>query len=73
MYGPAFLMATLSLVPAGQPKPEAPPPAVKKTFDDYLKAVTAKDVDAMAALAGVPWLDRDRKVVRERDGPAQGS
>jgi hypothetical protein len=36
--------------------------------DRYLKAVAGKDLRGMAALAGVPWLDRDRSVIRDRDG-----
>jgi hypothetical protein len=68
MHPTFLLLATLSYVPADEPKPEAPPPLVKKALDGYLKAATAKDLDAMTALAGVPWLDRDRKVIRDRDG-----
>jgi hypothetical protein len=47
-------------------KPEAPSVPVKEVLDKYLKAVAAKDLKAMSALADVPWLDRDRQVVRER-------
>jgi hypothetical protein len=68
MQATTLLMATLLSVPADELKPEAPPPNVKKALDEYLKAVAAKDLDAMAALAAVPWLDRDRKVIRDRDG-----
>jgi hypothetical protein len=48
------------------PKSEAPPVPVKEVLDKYLKAVAAKDLKAMSALADVPWLDRDRQVVREQ-------
>jgi hypothetical protein len=48
------------------PKPEAPPAPVKEVLDKYLKALAAKDLKAMTALADVPWLDRDRQVVRNR-------
>jgi len=36
--------------------------------DRYLKALAGKDVRAMTLLAGVPWLDCDRTVIRDRDG-----
>jgi hypothetical protein len=49
-----------------EPKPEAPPAPVKEVLDVYLKAVAAKDLKAMTALADIPWLDRDRQVVRDR-------
>jgi hypothetical protein len=49
-------------------KPEAPPAPVKAVLDRYLKAIAAKDLKAMAALADVPWLDRDRQVVGDRTG-----
>jgi hypothetical protein len=62
---PAILSALL-LTAAADPKPE-PPAAVKEVLDKYLKAADAKDVKAMTALAGAPWLDLDRKVVGERD------
>jgi hypothetical protein len=51
---------------ADDPKPEAPPAPVKTVLDKYLKAIAAKNVKAMTALADVPWLDRDRQVVRDR-------
>jgi hypothetical protein len=47
------------------PKPEPPPAAVKQLLDQYLKAAAEKDVPGMTALAGVPWLDRDRMLVRD--------
>jgi hypothetical protein len=62
------LIVALLLTPAEDPKPEAPPALVKEVLDKYLKAVTAKDLKAMTALADVPWLDRDRQVVRDRAG-----
>lgn len=49
-----------------EPKPGTPPAPVKEVLDGYLMAADAKDVKAMTALAAVPWLDRDRKVVREQ-------
>jgi hypothetical protein len=49
-------------------KPEALPAPVKAVLDKYLKAIAAKDLKAMTALADVPWLDRDRQVVRNRAG-----
>jgi hypothetical protein len=49
-----------------EPMPEPLPAPVKEALDKYLSAVAAKDIKAMNALAAVPWLDRDRKVVRER-------
>jgi hypothetical protein len=57
-----------ALLLAAQLKPEAAPAAVKETLDKYLKAVEAKDLDAMAALADVPWLDRGGQFVRDRAG-----
>jgi hypothetical protein len=39
---------------------------VKEVLDKYLSAIAAKDLKAMIALADVPWLDRDRQVVRDR-------
>jgi hypothetical protein len=54
------------LAAADEPKSETPPAPVKEVLDKYLKAAAAKDVVAMTALAGVPWLDRDRKLVRDR-------
>jgi hypothetical protein len=39
---------------------------VKEVLDKYLKAVAAKDLEAMTAVAALPWLDRDRQVVRDR-------
>jgi hypothetical protein len=41
---------------------------VKEVLDKYLKAVAARDLEAMTAVAAVPWLDRDRQVVRDRAG-----
>jgi hypothetical protein len=41
---------------------------VKEVLDKYLKAVAANDLKAMTAVADVPWLDRDRQVVRDRKG-----
>lgn len=67
----AVLLLALLLVPANDPKPEAPPAAVKEAFDAYLKAIEAKDIKAMNALAGTPWLDRDRKLIGARDGLGQ--
>jgi hypothetical protein len=61
-------MTALLLAPGADPKPEALPPAVKEVLDKYLTALAAKDLDAMAKLADVPWLDRDRKLVRDRAG-----
>jgi hypothetical protein len=49
-----------------EPKPETPPAPVKEVFDQYLKALTAKDLKATTVLADVPWLDRDRELVRDR-------
>jgi hypothetical protein len=67
MHATTLLIATLSFVPSDEPKVEESPPVVKKALDGYLKAVAAKDLDAMAALSGVPWLDRDSKVIRDPD------
>ena len=64
----ALLLSTLLLGAQPGPKAEAPPPAVKETLDKYLKAAESKDIKSMVALAGTPWLDRDRKVVTDRDG-----
>src|SRR5262249_15397678 len=62
------LITALLFAPADDPKPEPPPAPVKEVLDAYLKAVAAKDLGGMAARADVPWLDRDRKVVRDRAG-----
>jgi hypothetical protein len=62
------LVGLLLFAPDDDPKPETPPAPVKEVLDKYLKAVTAKDLKAMAALAEVPWLDRDRQVLRDRTG-----
>jgi hypothetical protein len=59
-------MAALLLTGDDEPKPEPPPAIVKEVLDKYLKAITAKDLKAMTALADVPWLDRDRRVIRDR-------
>ena len=67
MCSPVPLIVAL-LLAADEPKPENPPAAVQKALDGYLKAVAARDLDAMAERAGVPWLDRDRQVVRKRAG-----
>jgi hypothetical protein len=40
-------------------------------MDQYLKAVEAKDLNSMTALAGTPWFDRDRKVVSDRNALAK--
>jgi hypothetical protein len=64
----ATLLSALLLASAAEPKPETPPEAVKETLDKYLKAAEARDVKSMTALAGTPWLDRDRKVVTDCDG-----
>jgi hypothetical protein len=50
------------------PKPEAPPAPVKAVLDRYLKALAGEDQKAMSTLVDVPWLDRDRQVIRERTG-----
>jgi hypothetical protein len=68
MCGAVPLITALLFAPGDDPKPEPPPAPVKEVLDAYLKAVAAKDLGAMAALADVPWLDRDRKVVRDRAG-----
>src|SRR5262249_37713479 len=60
------LIATLVLTADEEPKPEPPPAIVKEVLDKYLKAVAAKDRKAMTALAEVPWLERCRRVVRQR-------
>lgn len=65
MYTAVLLSATL-FASAEDPKPETPPAAVKTVLDKYLKAVAAKDLKAMTALADVPWLDRDRHIVRDQ-------
>lgn len=64
--GTTALITALLLAPAAEPKPDEAPAPVKKVVDAYLKAVAAKDLDAMADLAGLPWLDRDRTPVRDR-------
>jgi hypothetical protein len=69
MHATAILLA--SFLAAAEPKSEPPPAPVKQALDGYLKAVAAKDLRAMAALADVPWLDRDRQVVRDREGLAK--
>jgi hypothetical protein len=53
---------------ADDPKPEVPPAPMKEVLDRYLQALAAKDLKAMTALVDVPWLDRDRQVVRDRTG-----
>jgi hypothetical protein len=68
MFTAVPLIAGLLFAYADDPKPEAPPAAVKEVLDRYLKAVAAKDLKTMTALAEVPWLDRDRQVVRDRTG-----
>lgn len=65
MSGAVLLTALLF---AADAKAEAPPAPVKKVVDGYLKALAARDLDAMAALADVPWLDRDRHLVRDWSG-----
>src|SRR5690242_8506477 len=67
MSSAVYLMLFL-VAAAADPKPEPPPAAAKKVLDDYLKAVAAKDLATMTALADVPWLDRDRQVVRDAAG-----
>jgi hypothetical protein len=62
------LIAALLFTLDDEPKPEAPPAIVKEVLDKYLKAIAAKDVKATTALADVPWLDRDRRVVRDQTG-----
>jgi hypothetical protein len=62
------LMVALVVVAADEPKPETPPAAVQKVLDGYLKAVKAKDLDEMASVSDVPWLDRDRQLIRDRAG-----
>jgi hypothetical protein len=47
-----------------EPKSETPPPAVREVLDCYLKALAANDLLALNRLAAVPWLDRDRTVIR---------
>lgn len=74
-----FVLLGLWLVTGGRdrlaadddPKPETSPAPVKEALDKYLAAVAAKDLKAMAALADAPWLDRDRRVLRDRDGLAK--
>ena len=70
MCGLVSLCSALLFTPAANPKaagPKAPPPpAVQQAVDAYLKAVAANDLGAMAELADVPWLDLDRKVIRDR-------
>src|SRR4051812_22142867 len=66
MFGAVPLIATFLLISADDLKSEPPPAAVKETLDAYLKAIAAKDLDAMAKGADVPWLDRDRKLVHNR-------
>jgi hypothetical protein len=68
MYSALPLVTTLWLAAAEDPKPDVPPPAVQAVIDGYLKAVAAKDLDAMGKLADVPWLDRDRQMVRDPAG-----
>jgi hypothetical protein len=68
MASAAPLLVVLLLAPGADPQPEAPPASVKEVLDKYLKAVAAKDLPAMTALADVPWLDRDRQLVRDRTG-----
>jgi hypothetical protein len=60
------LLATLLAVLAASSEPDDPPAVVKEAANAYLKAIAAKDVAAITALAGVPWLDRDQRVVREK-------
>jgi hypothetical protein len=56
------------LATAEPPKPEPPPAPVQAVLDKYLKAVADQDLKAMSDVADVPWLDRDRQVVRDRSG-----
>jgi hypothetical protein len=64
----SVLVCAVLFAPAAEPKSETPPAPVKEVVDKYLKAAEAKDAKAMTELAGTPWLDRDRKVVKDRDG-----
>src|SRR2546421_612111 len=50
MCGAVPLLATLLLAPGAEPKPEPAPAPVKEALSAYLKAVAAKDLDAMAAV-----------------------
>lgn len=63
-----LLMADGVCVTAEPPKPEPPPSAVKDVLDRYLKALADGDRKAMAAVADVPWLDRDQQIIRDRAG-----
>src|SRR5579884_914476 len=65
MHTAVLPIAALLFALAEDPKPETPPPLVKTVLDEYLKAAASKDLKAMTTLADVPWLDRDRHVVRD--------
>jgi hypothetical protein len=71
MYISVPVMAAILLAVDDDPKPETPPAPVQEVLDKYLKAIATKDSKAMATLAEVPWLDRDRNVVRDRAGLAK--
>ena len=55
-----------------KPVDEKPAATAEEASDRFLKAVAGKDIRAMAGVSDVPWLDRDRKVIRDRDGLAAG-
>ena len=59
------LSAAAGCQPAGPDVSKLTTP--EEVRDAYLKAAEAKDATTMAKLADVPWLDTDRKVIRDRD------
>jgi hypothetical protein len=51
---------------------EPPAATAEEASDRFLKAVAGKDIRAMAGVSDVPWLDRDRSVIRDREGLSAG-
>lgn len=47
---------------------EKPATTVEEASDRFLKAVAERDIRTMAGVSDVPWLDRDREVIRDREG-----
>jgi hypothetical protein len=55
-----------------KPADEKPAATAEEASDRFLKAVAGKDIRAMAGVSDVPWLDRDRKVIRDREALPAG-
>jgi hypothetical protein len=51
---------------------EKPAATAEEASDRFLTAASEKDIRAMAGVSDVPWLDRDRSVIRDREGLTAG-